>query len=502
MKIHITVKNQNNQDLYCKIAITCLTSGTEQYIKTVYCAGFYTFALEKGLYEIIITRGKLYIPFKKRIEIKNDDIKINALLTEIINPKSMGLFSFDAHSHVSRDCGLTTGNLRTASTVMRGEAFDFFIAGSPYDNETHMEYIHDSFNNITYRQRFTKDIQNINDKDFMVDIGNELIKCRYGHVFMMNYTQAPPFSQYYDRVFDPWQFNKKSREPDYEIDYIFQAIMKEREKNSVAVAAHPTSWWWENGEFITNIAATIGFELATGAIDAMVIMGYEREHRHYQELWLDALRNGYFIPGIAETDASFDTIPDKFLEFKTYTQSDEFTLDALCKGIKAGKNIVSSGPLLMLNVNGNGPGAVIPFDNREPVSIAVSATACCQAPLSRAQLLINGTVVKEWGICQNNFHHEESFRLTEQSFIIAKCYDFEGNVAITNPVYIRNTAFANRKYPVETLIRLFEMPELQAIFRNLYLGGFNHDKKYLPGEVPAEAFQIKKIKEIVNAACI
>jgi hypothetical protein len=48
------------------------------------------------------------------------------------------------------------------------------------------------------------------------------------------------------------------------------------------------------------------------------------------------------------------------------------------------------------------------------------------------------------------------------------------------------------------IIRLFEMEELQTIFKNLYFGYFNQNKKYLPGEVSAEQFKLKQIREMLD----
>jgi len=562
MKLTISVK-ENDSDLYCKITVQSLTSGTGQTVETAYCHGTHTFDLKLGLYDVAVTRGKMYTSYRNRVKLC-DDLCLDVALAPIVDMRSMGLYSFDAHSHVSRDSGLTTGDLISASSVMRGEGFNFFFAGSPYNNETHLEYINEAsallteeidserlngnLPSVSYADRFAKDIQKMSSDDFKLCIGNELIKCRYGHVFMMNYHQRQPFSRYFDHAFDPWLFNKKGPEPAYEIDYIYKAILKEKTANSVAASAHPTSWWWhDNGEFVTNIAATLGFELLAGSIDAMVIMGYERDHVGYQALWFDALQNGYFIPGIAETDAAFDTIPGRHLEYKTYVNSQSFDTDALCKAIKDGKNLVSSGPLLFMHVNGKPPGSVLPWDPAEPVLVDIEAIACYEAPISKIQLIVNGQVYKQINLHQRNPIHQEALRLPREGFVLAKCYDFAGNVAITNPVYIRNTPFANHNYkanveiavsqngspakgvywvadgeklPFEKsinlkvniaeeifvevakeikTIRLFELPKLQEIFRNLYFGEFNHNKQYMPGEVPAEAFKIREIKKILDS---
>jgi hypothetical protein len=478
---------------------------------------------------------------------RHGGVRVSAKLP--IDPRSLDLYAFDAHSHVSRDAASTAGNLRSASAVMKREGFHFFFAGSPYDNATHLEDLDGAHgNDEPYRTRFAADIQAVCDESFILDIGNELVKGRYGHAFMFNHIQRPPFSRYYDHAFDRWMFARRGDEPPYDLFYPHQALMKERTGNSVAAAAHPTSWWWgENGAFVTNIAATLGFELLAGSIDAMVIMGYDRDHVSYQDLWNDALSNGYFLPGIAETDTLFDSVPQKHLAFKTYTYCDRFDVDALCDNIKAGRNIVSTGPLLLMTVNGEGPGAVLPHDPREPKRIAVRGIACLEAPLSAVQIIVNGKVRKTFDLHEREFDGEMEVRLDGEGYIYAKCYDCAGNTAITNPVYVRNTPFLNKGFKAKGELRvggepakgtywtgdgsegrlpfektitleidpskdihiqtcygiktvsLFELPELQAVFKNLYLGGFNAEKQFSPGEVPAEDFRLKKIREVLGA---
>ena len=554
MKLKIKALDQNGRGLPCRITIQRLTFEEEQYteglLKTIYCEGEYECSLEDGIYDINVHKGKLYKPFRQRINVEGEDISIEAVLSPLVDVEAMGLYAFDGHSHVSRDSGLDSGNLSKAALVMKGEGFHYFFAGSPYDNETHLECINNSFPNTdSYRERFASLLNRLSDDKFVIDIGNENVKCRYGHIFLMNYTQDTPFNTYYDREFDPWLLTKVGDEPPYKLPYIYEALAREREEHSVAVSAHPTSWWWhDNGEFVTNIATTLGFEILAESIDAMVVMGYRSDHTYYQELWYDALNNGYFLPGVAETDTLLDAVPSKFIWYKTYTYSDgEFgDLDAYCDAIKKGRNIVSTGPLVTLKVDGELPGAVLKYTEDQKFHIDMEAFACCEAALSRVQLIVNGEVYKEYNIHANHFKSEEYLSFDKDSFIIAKSYDYAGNVSFTNPVYIRNSPFVNRGYlsdvrvsvsknnsPAEGLysiddgpetpfkgeihlkmkvsarlnlrvgdqvktIRLFELKELQDIFKNLYFGWFNSDKKYLPGDIPAEYFQLKRIREILD----
>jgi hypothetical protein len=553
MRLKVKVMNTAGEKTYCLVVlqdISCDSSANvRDYRERVYCDGEFEFELEKGTYEVSVYKGKLYKAYYNTVALQEKDAGLEIVLEELLDVKGMKLYSFDAHSHVSRDAVLETGNLERASTIMKGEDFNFFFAGSPYDHEVHLQDLNGNFTDkVSYREKFTSVISGVNNSSFILDIGNEIVKCRYGHVFMMNYVQNPPFSKYYDREFDPWLFTKIGEEPAYAISYIHEAIFKEHGENSVAVSAHPTSWWWhDNGEFITNIASTIGFEILAGSIDAMVVMGYGSDRKYYQELWYDALRNGYFLPGVAEIDAFYDTIPVKHLEFKTYTYTDEFRIDSLCSSVREGRNIVSSGPIVTMKVNGQLPGAVLQYSRGEAFEAEIQAFRCREGLLSKIQLIVNGIVFKEFDICQEQFTTNEVISVEEDSFLIAKCYDFAGNTSFTNPVYVRNKPFVNKGYlscvginvtkggscaegtywlddtsgriafegtislkmrPSSRLhvevdgqtktIRLIELKELQQIFKNLYFGYFNKDRRYFPGEVPAEQFKLARIREILD----
>lgn len=552
MKLKVQVYNEAKEKASCKIHLCELHHSrgltVDSHKVAVYCNGVYEFELEAGEYGIECFKGPLFLPVEKKVRMDQENVVVEVCLKKIVDTKRLGLYSFDAHSHISRNLNSTTGNLVSASAIMKGEDFNFFFAGSPYDLETHMQDKDGTHaKEISYREKYSGTIKAVNNSDFILDIGNEIVKCRYGHMFMMNYEQLPPFSKYYDRAWDPWLFTKAGAEPEYRISYPYEALGKERGRNSVAVAAHPTSWWYHNGEFITNIAASLGFEILAGSIDAMVIMGYDSDHLSYQKLWYDVLNNGYFMPGVAETDHSFDSAPMQHLKFRTYTFADEFSIDSLCTSVKAGKNMVSSGPVILLKVNGQNPGAVLNYTEDEEFYIQIETFRCYQASLSKIQLIVNGEVWKEFGIDDHHYELNEKLSIKQDSYVLAKCYDFAGNVAITNPVYIRNTPFANRDFRSDLTIRvtkggqpadglfwidnesekteftqeihrrikvasevnievagtvrkvkLFEMEELQQIFRNLYFGYFNQDNRYAAGEVPAACFKLSRIRQILS----
>ncbi|MFD0673038.1 CehA/McbA family metallohydrolase [Cohnella sp. GCM10027633] len=554
MKLTVRACDERGKPLFCRIELYKLPSegdpvADRHRIAAAYGNGWQEFEVEAGVYAVECGKGKLFVPAQETVIIDNDNTRIDILLKEIVDPRAFGLFAFDAHSHVARNERTNTGNLINASAVMKGEGFHFFFAGSPYDAETLQEDIRARpvDESMPYRIQYRDIIEAVNDDELIMDIGNEIVKCRYGHMFLMNYEQKPPFSRYYDRAWDPWLFTKIGEEPNYELPYPYEALANERGSNSVAVAAHPTSWWDHKGEFITNIATTLGFDILARSIDAMVIMGYDGDHVHYQRLWYEVLNEGYFMPGVAEMDLTFDSLSRKQLQFKTYSYADDFSIDALCTAVKAGRNVVTTGPILRLSVNGHRPGTVLNYADNESFRLRVEAIGCSEAPLSSIQLIVNGEVWRECRTDGASFEWTEALSVDRDSFVIAKCYDGAGNVAITNPVYIRNKPFENKDFKSNVTVRafkdgepaegtfrigdhpaklpfserfrcsiyvsdavhievdgvvrtvkLFELDELQAIFKSLYFGDFNRDRRYVPGEVPASAFELKRIREVLR----
>ncbi|SFB03246.1 hypothetical protein SAMN05216312_10381 [Cohnella sp. OV330] len=553
MKLKVQVYDKNKKLIPCKIDLYPL-SGEDDSVadrdraETVYSDGRHEFEVEAGAYAIACKKGKLFVPAQESVIVMNEDVQVDFVLEEIVDTRNLGLYAFDAHSHVARN-ERKKSDPRRAAAVMKAEGFHFFFAGSPYDAETLLEDREParSVGDMPYRERFRDLLEASNDEDFMMDIGNEIVKCRYGHTFLMNYEQKPPFSKYYDRAWDPWLFTKIGDEPNYEILYPYEALAQERGSNSVAVAAHPTSWWDHKGEFITNIATTLGFDILARSIDAMVVMGYDADHVHYQKLWYEVLNQGYFMPGVAEMDLTFDALSQKHLQFKTYAYADAFNIDALCTAVKAGKNIVTTGPIVQLFANDQGPGSVLAYAAGETFRLRVEAVACYQAPLSRVQLIVNGEVWKEYEANDARLEWIETLNVDRDGFVLAKCYDGAGNVAMTNPVYFRNNPFENEAFksnltvhvckdgkpaegafwigdqPEKTpfseridcrinvaadvnievdgvvrIVKLFELEELQTIFKNLYFGYFNQDRRYAPGEVPVSAYELGRIKEILS----
>jgi len=565
-KLIVNAFDENNKLICAKVIITKreIEEGQQfnkgDIISIKYIEGTGTLEISDTEIYVSVFCGKLYRPYKERVEFSEpgDVREITAILRKITDPvRKYNLYSFDAHSHVSRrkyDREKTV-DLEQAAVIAKAEGFNCLIAGAPYDYDNHREARTGIIRSkLPYRKQYADLLKRVSDDMFIMDVGNEYCKYRYGHVFLFNYDQMPPADQYRDPIYYPYEQAKhipNTEEPKFTNVPISNAVYRSKGENTVAVYAHPTSWWYENEDvtFVTNIASTLGFDILTGAVDAVVVMGYRADHKYYQDVWYDLLDNGYFVPGVAETDACMDADKFEMPPYKTYVYIDNFTLDDIAHAVKAGRCMVTSGPLLHFTVEGNLPGTRIERMEGKEYHIEITAEACCDGPLSKIEIILNGKKYKEIPV-EGKEHVFKNIKLhapETDSYVLAKCYDMAGNVAISNPVFIRNNPFVNIDYrskvtidvykgkypatgsyyigadgteihfdgkvsciikPHETItikvgnetkkIELFWHKPLQDIFRNLYTGEFNRSGTYKPGEVPAEAFRIREIREILD----
>jgi hypothetical protein len=127
--------------------------------------------------------------------------------------------------------------------------------------------------------------------------------------------------------------------------------------------------------------------VATGRADAVEILAHTgdslREYYRY-------LNSGYRLPLVGGTDKMSSDVPVGL--YRTYARLDEeFSYDAWCRAVRAGRTFLSGGPLVTLAVDGYQPGDTVPLSG--PGSVTVRATARSVFPLRSLELVRNGEVV-------------------------------------------------------------------------------------------------------------
>ncbi|MBV9854466.1 MAG: CehA/McbA family metallohydrolase, partial [Streptosporangiaceae bacterium] len=127
--------------------------------------------------------------------------------------------------------------------------------------------------------------------------------------------------------------------------------------------------------------------VATGRADAVEILSHtdDRMLEYYRYL-----NSGYRLPLVGGTDKMSSAVPVGL--YRTYARLDEeFSYEAWCRAVRAGRTFLSGGPLVTLSVDGCQPGDTVALSG--PGTVSVRATVRSIFPLRSLEVVRNGEVV-------------------------------------------------------------------------------------------------------------
>jgi len=127
--------------------------------------------------------------------------------------------------------------------------------------------------------------------------------------------------------------------------------------------------------------------VATGRADAVEILSQtdDRILEYYRYL-----NSGYRLPLVGGTDKMSSGVPVGL--YRTYARLDEeFSYDAWCQAVRAGRTFLSGGPLVTLSVDGVEPGDTLELSG--PGTVSIHAAARSIFPLQTLEVVRNGEVV-------------------------------------------------------------------------------------------------------------
>jgi hypothetical protein len=329
-----------------------------------------------------------------------------------------------------------------------------------------------------------------NDERLMVHYGSEMPKYRTGHTWWLGQTSTKGIywktmdttyeNHYYQSERGTsWTFDtlKFPQVPDIEL------VQKFRKRDSaVAVIAHPTSWWWQKRgdieKYVTNVAAYIPLGLLAGKMwEGQVIMGYDRDHYYYQNLWFNVLNAGYKMTPVSELDGGYNR-GDRFYygSMRTYYKiSGAVTMDKIKSAVRNGKTFVTSGPIVFADIDKKYYyGDVVPANGKaHTMHIDAYASGESDDYISYIIVFRNGRVHRLWDMRQEKVRKvNKALKIVdrENAWYVIKVYGrrawqdtamldvmkycrkalkgahdsigTESDVAISSPFYFRKTAVA------------------------------------------------------------
>ncbi|HVX65702.1 MAG TPA: CehA/McbA family metallohydrolase [Bryobacteraceae bacterium] len=246
-----------------------------------------------------------------------------------------------------------------------------------------------------------------------------------------------------------WDYESgKTPAPNFESHALIHAA------GGLAAYTHPTTSWrgkWggqggfpvEEDKFISNLAQELPYDTVTGpTYDTLDVITSSARDTRPQQLWFMLLNHGYRIPGTASSDCTFDrpggAVPG---QARTYTRIEGgFSRDRIAAAMKAGRNIATSGPLILLEIGPHQIGDVVPVRGPRRFELRVRAWAAgtAGARLAKVEVIRNGEIVRAFAVEGGRTIFEMRFPITEKgtAWYVARAWGAaEGEAALTNPIY-------------------------------------------------------------------
>ncbi len=245
--------------------------------------------------------------------------------------------------------------------------------------------------------------------------------------------------------------NEKAPVPNFEIHNLVHSL------GGIVSYTHPCRWWWgrwggraiyplEDAKFVSNLAQELPYDTVIGpTYDTIDILMQPREqiaNDKARQLWFMLLNQGYRIPATASSDTTFDNegrgVPGKV---RVYTRVDgEPVIARIAEAMKRGRNFITSGPLLTLEIGGHGIGDAIRLNGPASFKAVIKAWASGEPGehLSVVELIRNGQPVKTLHIDGRRADFTAEFEFAEDRtawYIAHAAGSTDEQIAITNPIY-------------------------------------------------------------------
>jgi hypothetical protein len=206
-----------------------------------------------------------------------------------------------------------------------------------------------------------------------------------------------------------------------------------REAGGVAFYAH--------GGYAQEIYA----DVVHGNIDGVELLQFGVYRGIGLEDWYHMLNSGFRVPATGACDYPACR---KLGDCKTYVWSEEPPrMEDWLRGMARGQSFFTSGPLLLLEVDGKRPGSQINKSGAVPHVVTVRARVRCEvAPVTHVQLIANGRVTHQMEVPRSVgqgqwLELEQAVELDESTWIAARAYSLSRGgtpdaESHTNPVYV------------------------------------------------------------------
>lgn len=172
----------------------------------------------------------------------------------------------------------------------------------------------------------------------------------------------------------------------------FEMLQVIRGSGAATFANHPLRWWMNASRFNTNMYSSLPFDLcAAGLVDGVNI----NDKPNGIHLWSMLLDHGYRVAATAGADFCLDRPggPPPGLHRMYCYCPEGVSSTALAEAVRRQHTVVSTGPVLVADVDGLPPGSTLAPGKRHRIRVQAWARGDQSDPLKRLELWAHGKAI-------------------------------------------------------------------------------------------------------------
>lgn len=416
-------------------------------------------SLPSGTYTIVVERGKEYFPDSRVVKVDGENQRVTIRLRRWINMEERGWYSGDTHVHrpLSELPNLLLAEDLNVAFPLTSWVRDAFVAPAKgpanADRDAAAEVIQVDQTHVIYPRNTEYEIFRVGKKDHTLGAFFVL-----GHKTLFE-EGAPPV----------------------------RSIARRARQEGALLELDKHNWPWSM--MLVPILGVDLYELSNNHLwrcefgyrgygdAAPAYMRVERDEKGWTERgWVDygflnyyALLNcGFHLRPTAGTAGGVHPVPLGFGRVYVH-QENGFSYDAWVRGLNEGRSFVTTGPMLLIEVNGRHPGSVFKAPDATPRAYRVSGLARSAVRLAGIEIVINGEVARTVAAGNRKTPDDayesaidEELKPDESSWVAVRCFedrpDKRVRFAHTAPFYIEvpQRPVRPRKVEIEFLIGRME----------------------------------------------
>ena len=371
------------------------------------CDGQITRSLPAGKTRIRVSRGFEFRAVEEAMNTRaGETLDLNFRLERIVDLRQRGWYAGESHAHMNHGEKTIPVDFDYVALTARAEDLQYLSLAQVW-----------SIENPT-PENLEVELKKRSRPDCALTWNLEAPKNYYrgdagrclGHCWTLAVNgRTPEGLDVIDTLLQASAHDYQSAKPSYANFESHQLI---RAQGGASFYTHPARWWtgpWggqggypkQEQMRVSNMAVELPLDTLLGptfdGIDLITGSGEWEANAMAFDLWCLLLNHGYRVAGTASSDACFDRVGGATPGVaRLYTVVDgDFSLAKTARAAAQGRTFVTTGPLLLVSLDGNPPGSALPADgNRHQLKIDAWASGNDPQGLTRLELLRNGIAVQ------------------------------------------------------------------------------------------------------------